>query len=105
MATTVYQSNIIIFHKSLDLLISSILNNNNNNIGGRISGYSTGLFLVLMTENSPCRRKNKLVKGTKAWKETEVIPHYLPLERDCNYDYSRSVPEMMISYAKIGENN
>ena len=28
---TVYQSNISIFHKSLDLLISSILNNNNNN--------------------------------------------------------------------------
>jgi hypothetical protein len=31
METTVYQSNIGIFHKSLDLLISSILNNNNNN--------------------------------------------------------------------------
>ena len=31
METTVYQSNISIFHKSLDLLISSILNNNNNN--------------------------------------------------------------------------
>ena len=28
---TVYQSNISIFHKSLDLLTSSILNNNNNN--------------------------------------------------------------------------
>ena len=31
METTVYQLNIRIFHKSLDLLISSILNNNNNN--------------------------------------------------------------------------
>ena len=31
METTVYQSNISIFHKSLDLLISSILNNNNTN--------------------------------------------------------------------------
>ena len=29
METTVYQSNI--FHKSLDLLISNVLNNNNNN--------------------------------------------------------------------------
>ena len=29
METTVYQSNISIFHKSLDLLISSVLNNNN----------------------------------------------------------------------------
>ena len=29
METTVYQSNTNIFHKSLDLLISSILNNNN----------------------------------------------------------------------------
>ena len=33
METTVYQSNISIFHKSLDLLISSILNNNNNSPG------------------------------------------------------------------------
>ena len=31
METTVYQSNISTFHKSLNLLISSILNNNNNN--------------------------------------------------------------------------
>jgi hypothetical protein len=31
METTVHQLNISIFHKSLDLLISSILNNNNNN--------------------------------------------------------------------------
>ena len=31
MEKTVYQSNISIFHKSLDLLISSILNNNNIN--------------------------------------------------------------------------
>ena len=31
METTVYQLNLSIFHKSLDLLISSILNNNNNN--------------------------------------------------------------------------
>ena len=32
METTVYQSNISIFHKYLDLLISSILNNNNLHI-------------------------------------------------------------------------
>ena len=32
METTVYQLNISIFHKSLDLLISSILNNNNNSM-------------------------------------------------------------------------
>ena len=31
METTVYQLNISIFHKFLDLLISCILNNNNNN--------------------------------------------------------------------------
>jgi len=31
MKMTVYQSNIGIFHKTLDLLISSIRNNNNNN--------------------------------------------------------------------------
>ena len=30
METTIYQSNISIFHKSFDLLIISILNNNNN---------------------------------------------------------------------------
>ena len=30
METTVYQSNISIFRKSFDLLISGILNNNNN---------------------------------------------------------------------------
>ena len=31
METPVYQSNISVLHKSLDLLISSIINNNNNN--------------------------------------------------------------------------
>ena len=31
METTIYQSNISIYHKTLDLLTSSILNNNNNN--------------------------------------------------------------------------
>ena len=41
METTVYQLNISIFHKFLDLLISSILNNNNNNSQERIENGKT----------------------------------------------------------------
>ena len=39
METTVYQSNISISYKSLDLLISSILNNNNNNNNNNMDQY------------------------------------------------------------------
>ena len=43
METTVYQLNISIFHKSLDLLISSTLNNNNdNNNNARSKNYGRG---------------------------------------------------------------
>jgi len=52
METTVYQSNISIFHKSLDLLISSIINNNDNfviaaflcSILGRVDIFSKDLL-------------------------------------------------------------
>jgi hypothetical protein len=41
METTVYQSNISIFHESLNLLISSILNNNNR-------------YMFILMYNSSC---------------------------------------------------
>ena len=53
--TTVYQSNTSIFHKSLDLLISSIINNNNNNNNNKahityieLEAESPGLKLTIL---------------------------------------------------------
>ena len=46
METTVNQSNRSIFHKSLDLLISSILNNNNNDIY-----FNFLIHMILNSEN------------------------------------------------------
>ena len=67
METTVYQSNISIFHKSLDLLISSILNNNIKYkplaVTVPLNDFLNQIFLFLSLISSFTKRKVWLSSG------------------------------------------
>ena len=68
METTVYQSNIIIFHKSLDLLISSILNNNKGKMGRYLALCIATLYNVLRLYKSQlCDKPSQISYRDLAW--------------------------------------
>ena len=64
METTVYQLNISIFHKSLDLLISSILNNNDKKFLCPLTCTPTGMRPL---ERPRGRWEDNIVIDIKKW--------------------------------------